>query len=188
METGIRILNYVEDFKENNALSIYRRSFMSFVDYYASLRILERRCSRLPADATIKLSLFAVIHPKIYYFPWEEMEKVILKTCQDFRSNTTSNSNPVEGQDMINKIKEHLDRIEGSRTGDKVIDSFKTLLMMHRNEQILNLQPYPLFPASIHCEAFLAAIRCQLHDSVNDSELHKLFQACPSSHTSSFIP
>ena len=178
--------NYVEDFKENNALSIYRRSFMSFVDYYASLRILERRCSRLPADTTIKLSLFAVRHPKIYYFPWEEMEKVILKTCQDFRSTTTSN--PVEGQDMINKIKGHLDRSEGSRTSDKVIDSFKTLLMMHRYEQILNLQPYPLFPASIHCEAFLAAILCQLLDSVNNLELHKLFQACPSSHTSSFIP
>ena len=66
--------NYVEDFKENNVLSIYRRSFMSFVDHYASLHILERRSSRLPADATIKLSLFAVRHPKNYYFLWEEMD------------------------------------------------------------------------------------------------------------------
>jgi hypothetical protein len=47
--------NYVEDFKEN--LSTYRRSFMSFVDHYASLCLLERRCVRLPADETIKLSL-----------------------------------------------------------------------------------------------------------------------------------
>ena len=80
----------VEYFKENDVQSIYRRSFMSFVDHYAALRLLERRAVYLQPDETIKLSLVAVKHPKTYYFPWEEMEAVIHKTCQDFNYYTQS--------------------------------------------------------------------------------------------------
>jgi hypothetical protein len=170
--------NYVEDFKENDARSTYRRSFMSFVDHHAGLRLLERRSVYLPADETIKLSLIAVKDPSLYYLPWEEMERVIHKMCQDFRP-TTSNLVQVEGQDIINKIKEHLKKIE--RFDNNVITSFKTLLLIHNeNKQLVDSQ-YPSFPACIHCESSLAAILCQLHSFQGDSEsdLRELFQACP---------
>jgi hypothetical protein len=175
--------NYVEDFKENDARSIYRRSLMSFVDHHAALRLLQRRSLRLPADEMIELSLIAVKQPPApRYFPWEEMEKVIHKTCQDFKSTTP---NPVEGQDMINKIEEHLRRNE--IPDDKAILPFKTLLEIHdNNEQKVNSQ-YPFFNACIHCESSLATILRHLH-YVDNSDLHELFQACPSSHSSPFIP
>lgn len=55
--------NYVEDFKEDDqdeSWSIYRRSFMSFVDHYVGLCLLEQRSFYLPADEKIKMSLIAV--------------------------------------------------------------------------------------------------------------------------------
>ena len=182
-EDSIPQENYVEDFKENDAWSIYRRSIMSFIDHHAALRLLQRRSLRLLADERIELSLIAVKQPPaLRYFPWEEMERVIHKTCQDFRSTTP---NPVEGQDMINKIEEHLHRIEIS--DHKVILSFKTLLEIHdKNEQRIDSQ-YPFLKACIHCESSLAAILRYLH-SIDNSDLRELFQACPSSHSSSFIP
>jgi hypothetical protein len=139
---------------------------MSFVDHYAGLCLLERRSFHLPVGETIKLSLIAVKDPSLYYLPWEEMERVIRKMCQDFRS-TTSNLVQVEGQDIINKIKEHL---EIERSDNNVINSFKTLLLIHnQNKQLVDSQ-YPSFPACIHCESSLATILCQLHSFQGDSE------------------
>ena len=182
-EDSIPQENYVEDFKDNDAQSIYRRSIMSFVDHHAALHLLQRRSLRLPVDERIDLSLIAVKQPPaLRYLPWEEMERVIHKTCQDFRSTTP---NPVEGQDMINKIEEHLRKIEIS--DQKVVLSFKTLLEIHdKNEQRVDSQ-YPSLKACIHCESSLAAILRYIH-SVDDSDLRELFQACSSSHSSSFIP
>lgn len=180
--------NYVEDYKESDARSIYRRSIMSFVDHYAALNLLERRSLGLPANERIKLVLIAVRDPKTYYFPWEEMEKVIHKTCQDFTSTT---SNPVEGQVIIDKIKEHLNRIEVYV--NQAILSFKTLLKNHTEDKQLVDSQYPPFPASIHCESSLAAILCCLHSEFDnllnrdDSKLHDLFQACPSSSSRSSL-
>lgn len=152
---------------------------MSFIDHYAGLRLLERRSFYLPSDEKIKLSLIAVKDPALRYFPWEEMESVIHKTCQDFTSSTT---NPVQvgGQDTINKIREHLRKTDGS-TNNSAIVSFNTLLRYHEtNKQLVDSQ-YPPFPACIHCESSLAAILCQLHGTgiQNNSDLHELFQACP---------
>lgn len=176
--------NYVEDFKlkDPDIRLIYRRSFMSFVDHYAALRLLERRSLYLPKDEAIKLSLVAVKDPAPRYFPWEEMEKVILKTCQDFRGSTTSSHVQVrvEGQDMIDKIKEHLGKNKSSE--NTAIKPFITLLQLHdRGIQLVDSQ-YPSFPACIHCESSLAAILYQLHSSPGQdgpSDLHNLFQVCP---------
>jgi hypothetical protein len=174
-----------ERFLEDSAGSVYRRSFMSFVDHYAALRLLERRAGHLPADEKIKLSLVAVKHPRVCYSSWKEMEGVIHKTCQDFRSTTTPN--PVEGQVIITKIKglvkESLDRAPA-------IFAFQRLLDIHEGIEGGDVPIYPRFQASIHCESSLAAILCQLHDveEGSNSDLHKLFQACPSSHSSSFTP
>jgi hypothetical protein len=179
--------SYMEDFKENDSRSIYRRSFMSFVDHHAGLRLLERRSHRLSEDEIIKLSLVAVKPLRLHYFPWVKMERVINKTCQDFR---TATSNPIEGQDIINKIREHLDRIDSEET-DEAIRSFQTLMKRHDNtdEQIAGSQN-PSFRACIHCESSLAAILCQLHtiQTDSDSNLRKLLQACPSTHSSLFTP
>lgn len=159
---------------------------MSFVDHYAALRLLQRRSLCLPADEKIELSLIAVKRSSVLrYLPWEEMENAIRKTCQDFSSTTP---NPVESQDMINKIVEHLRRIEKST--DKGINSFKALLEIHdNNEQWVDSQ-YPAFDACIHCESFLAVILRYLHvqgvNNDSDLNLRKLFNACPSSHSSSF--
>jgi hypothetical protein len=110
------------------------------------------------------------------------MEKVILKTCQDFRGSTTSSHGQVrvEGQDMIDKIKKHLHKMESSE--NKAIKPFITLLHHHNeNKQLVDSQ-YPSFPACIHCESSLAAILCRLHSSPSQdgsSDLHDLFQVCP---------
>jgi hypothetical protein len=179
--------SYVEDFKdsENDARLIYRRSFMSFVDHHAGLRLLEQRSLYLPPEEIIKLSLIAVRHPQpVRYFPWEEMEKVIHKTCQDFRSTT---SNSIEGQGMINKIKGHLYRIqdEGAII-DGVISNFINLLReIHDKDRRLDESQYPFFNNCIHCESSLATILYQLHHTLNEADLYELFQACPSSHSSS---
>ena len=149
---------------------------MSFVDHYAALRLLERRAVYLPADEMIKLSLVAVKHPKAYYSTWEQMEKVIHKTCQDFRSTTTT-PNPVEGQDIINRLK---GLIQESLNQAPAIVSFQVLLKQHATAQ----DTLRHFPASIHCESSLATILCQIHDAPNASNLslRELFQACSSSH------
>jgi hypothetical protein len=176
--------NFVEDFKENDARSIYRRSLMSFVDHHAGLRLLERRSSSLPANEMIKLSLIAIKQPPtLQYVPWGEMEKVIHKTCQDFRPTVTI-SNPVEGQDMIKKIKEHIERISGP--GAYEIHPFK-ILLTERNclENGSDFQ-CPDFRACIHCESSLAAILCEIHRTPENSKLRELFKVCPSSHSSSF--
>ena len=155
---------------------------MSLVDHYAALRLLERRSHFLPVDETIKLSLIAVKHPTLRFFPWDEMEKVIHKICQDFGSTT---SNPVEGQCMIDKIKEHLDRIKEYDDLGGAILPFEKLLKKHRDDLNMN---EPCFLACVHCESALAAILCRLHDIQGESDLHELFQACPSPHSLSFTP
>jgi hypothetical protein len=175
--------SYVEEFKdsEDDARLIYRRSFMSFVDHHAGLRLLERRSLYLPPEEKIKLSLIAVKHPQpVRYFPWEEMEKVIHKTCQDFRSTTP---NLIEGQDMIDKIKGHLHRIQDDERAitDRAIANFRTLLKIHHKSKRLDDSQYPFFNNCIHCESSLAALLYQLHHTLNESDLYWLFQACPSS-------
>jgi len=107
-----------EDSIEDGGQAIYRRSFMSFVDHFASLCLLERRCDRLPSGQSIELSLITVKHSESRYFPWEDMEKLILETCQD---GSTTHS-PVQGQDMIDKIKAHLGANSVGKN-DKVIEN-----------------------------------------------------------------
>jgi len=159
---------------ESEVGMLYRRSFMSFVDHIAGLRLLERRSINLPSDELIKLSLIAVNRPPKQgqrYLPWEEMEKVIVETCK-FEFGILKPVQ-VKGEDVINKIKAHLDSIEGCRG---VIDSFKILLKnVTVEKKLLNTQ-YPLFEGCIHCESSLAAILCGLHGTRDDSDLHKLFQ------------
>jgi hypothetical protein len=175
--------NYMEDFfrSPNEPVpSIYRMALMSFVDHYAGLRILERRCILLSEHEEIKLSLIDVKHPNIPYRSWEEMKGVIDKTCHDFSSTTISN--PVtESQNMIKKIEERIDRT-GSDTTDQAINAFKSLLKLKN----------PTFKARIHCESSLAAILCHLHGNLNShpdvENLRGLFQASPSSYSSSFTP
>jgi hypothetical protein len=172
-----------EDFNPNGE-SIYRRSFMSFVDHFASLYLLERRSACLPRDESIKLSLVSVKQSESRYFPWEEMEKVIHEMCKD--GSTTYDC--AQGQDMIKKIKTHL---EGATSGSKVIKNFQTLLAHHSGKGKASQHNYPSFDACIHCESSLAAILCQLYDShgQDDAGLGQVFQACPSPHySSSFIP
>jgi hypothetical protein len=181
--------DYVEHFKDKDGRLVYRRSLMSFVDHFAGLRLLERRSLVLPADETIKLSLIAVRKAGYYYSPWEEMKKVIDKTCKDFAPPNTPN--PIDGQDMINKIKEHLQK---SSDDVPVIKSFKTLLTIFDTQSRgLEKTKYPVFRACIHCESSLAAILLELHldDSLNhDDDLQEHFRdrASPSSPSSSFTP
>lgn len=178
--------NYMENFKESDMLWIYRKSLMSFVDHYAALRLLERRSIGLPKNEMIKLSLIAVRNRKLYYLPWEEMENVIEKTCQAFSpTNESQASSTNESQAMIQKIKKHI--LNESSTNGEVIANFKFLLNNFDMKKSLEKSQYPHFKASIHCESSLAAILCQLHDRVTlDSGLDNLFQASPSSHSSSF--
>ena len=172
---------YFHGFDTSEVRLIYRRAFMSFVDHYAALRLLERRSSRLPNDETINLSLIAICHPKLYYCSWEDMEKVIERVCQDFGSNNTSNCDG--SQNIIDKIKGLVNLNSRNKDVLKAITTFKTLL----NFSVLNTPPavYPLFDARIHCESSLAAILCRLHDHLEDSdnELRGFFQASPSSHS-----
>jgi hypothetical protein len=160
---------------------------MSFVDHYAGLRMLEQRSTFLPADETIKLSLIAIKHPKLHYRSWEEMEKVITEMCQDF---STSESNHFESLAMIDKVERHV--ISNNSTDNQTINAFKTLLDLKEKSNVVKAQlEYPSFSACIHCESFLAAILCQLHGNLNsnpDRSLLDLFQANPSSYSSSFTP
>ena len=180
--------NYLGGFSDNGLL--YRRSFMSFVDHYAGLRLLERRSRFLSKGELIKLSLIAVRKPEAamrHYLPWEEMEIVIREVCESVTLH------PVRGNDIINDIKECLRNTSESdfpsRTGRAVINSFKTLLKFCGNLKLMDSH-YPSFRACVHCESSLAAILCELHGTVGnhdaESDLHKLLKACPSSHSSSF--
>ena len=175
--------NFIEDSIKNGTGLSYRRSYMSFVDHYAGIRLLERRSSNIPPHVLIKLCLVAVKHPTLRYLPWDDMEKIIHDTCQKFSSD--SESIKLEGQDVISKIKKILDGIENYDDND-VIRAFKTLLK-YKNFVPKNAL-YPSFPACIHCESSLAAILSQLHCVLSDSDLHTLFQACPSLPPSSLTP
>jgi hypothetical protein len=180
--------NYMEDFKNENGgelRSIYRRSLMSFVDHFAGLFLLQRRSFKLPASETIKLSLIAVRPPgNFYYLGWEVMEDTIRETCEVFKSS--GESNPIEGEDMIIKIKEFLQKIV-EKIGDSadisdVIFAFKTLLEIFDKGKRLAVSQYPRFNACIHCESSLAAILWQIHgdsDLIQDSDLSTLFKASP---------
>jgi hypothetical protein len=190
--------------KDSDVRAVYRGSLMSFVDHYAALRLLERRSIRLPAEEMIKLSLIAVKSPKLYYFPWDDLVKVIEKTCEDFRSTSTSDSGPVESEDMINKITKHIAEIMARHTdtGNKdstselnnVILAFNTLLNLNKTNSKLERTQYPPFTACIHCESSLAAVIYHLHgiqvlsNSESNRDLLKLFPASPSLHSSSFTP
>ena len=167
----------VEDGREDIKL-MYRRAFMSFVDHLASLRLLERRCIKIPPDNKIKLSLIAVKQSAgSYYFPWEKMEETIHDTCRSHGS--------VQGKDMVEKIMRHVTVI-GEKC-DKVIIAFRTLLAHHNGKGKPSSFNNPFFPASIHCESSLAAILCHLHSDKRHSDLHQVFEACPSSlYSSSF--
>lgn len=154
--------------------SIFRRSFMSFVDHYASLCLLEKRSVYFPANESIELSLMAATHSKGRYFPWVEMEKIIREMYKDKDG---------EGEVLISKIKTRLQK-ETFNDKDKVIKNFKTLLAHHSGNGITQRDLYPFFPSTIHCESFLAAVLCDYHDS-QSLALCKLFEACPSSHYSS---
>jgi hypothetical protein len=164
--------------------SLYRRTFMSFVDHIAGLRLLERRSIYLPPDESIKLSLLAVKHPSppSRYLPWGEMEKVIRKTCE-----VGSSTEPikVEGQGMIKKIKAHLDNVKDCPSLS-AIQSFKTLVKFdEKGRKYCNLQ-YPRFESCVHCESSLAIILAMLHSTQDDSNLRMLFQARRSLLSSSF--
>lgn len=171
-----------EDY-ENDAKSIYRKTSMSFVDHFASLRLLERRSVRIPVDESIKLFLISVKHPVTRYFPSKEMKKAIDETCRVVGSQEDVR---LEGPAMIDKIKIHLDTIKGAKC--KVITSFQTLLKYDSGrcgETSLN---YPLSLASIHCESSLAADLWQFHHCTQDSNLRKFFQARSSLHSFPSLP
>jgi hypothetical protein len=187
--------NSLEDyagFDASETKLIYRKSIMSFVDHYAALRLLERRCTRLPVDETIKLSLITVNHKNLCYLSWEDMEKVIKKMCRDFSSTNTSNYDG--SQDVIDKLKKLIESEPDSENSLAIV-AFKSLLKFSSSSTPLNERQYPPFKARIHCESSLAAILSQLHDhgthwqdSNDEDDLRKLFQASPSSHSSSFTP
>jgi hypothetical protein len=166
--------NYIEAFKDAELQLVYRKALMSFVDHYTALRLLERRSTRLPLDETIKLSLIAIKHEKLRYRSWEEMEKVVEKMCQAFGSKRD------DSQRMIKKVKKYIEK-ESSQTTD-VIRAFKAIMTGNSNTS-----KRPEFHGCIHCESSLAAILCQLHDTPDlNSDLRELFEASPSSHSSSF--
>ena len=171
--------NSLEDYTGFDASEdklIYRKSIMSFVDHYAALRLLERRCTRLPVDETIKLSLIAVNHKTLPYLPWEDMEKVIKKICQ-----STNTSNDDGSEDMIDKLKKLIDSERESENPPAAIVAFKTLLKISSSNTPLTERQYPPFKARIHCESSLAAILCHLHEhGIDEDNLRKLFQASPS--------
>lgn len=185
---------YMGDSNNSVVGSIYRRSFMSFVDHYAGLCLLERRSLTLPKDKEIELSLIAVRNqPKVYYRPWEDMVMVIDKTCQDFMSTVER----LNSDDVIDKIKNILEMPDDDDDA-KAIKSFKAVLKNSMSKEKLDESQYPPFQGCIHCESSLAAILCKLHrdhhcdsDLDSDSELKllsKLFQASSSSHLSSSTP
>jgi len=179
--------DYVDQFKDSDVYSIYRRSFMSFVDHIAGLQLLERRSCRLPADERIKLSLIGIKPITTqYHATWKEMETVIHDTCKNFKSNLFK----PEAQNVIDTIKERLKR--DSNSSNKAIILFKKLLIIDERPGSSRLR----VNGNIHCESSLAAIICWLHchrdnilDQGSDSSWRcqqDLFEACPSSHSSSF--
>jgi hypothetical protein len=165
---------------------LYRRSFMSFVDHYSSLRLLERRCLLLPSGESIKLSLMTATHLESRYLPWDVMERLIQETSLD---GSTSGSSDQE--EMINKVKERILAI-GDNSKDKVIKSFHALLAFGRPKKKSDPAKKwmnPSFHGSIHCESSLAAVLYQLHhDNGQENDLSQILQACPSSRYSSSLP
>jgi len=164
------------DNMNSNVLSIYRNALMSFVDHYAGLRLLERRSVHLPKDETITLSLVAVRQPTLHYRSWEEMKKVILKTCEDFGPISTSKS-----FEMIKKI----ETAKFLESDDGAIVAFKKLLALNTP---LAPSETPSFKACIHCESSLATILCQLHIDYSNHSPSSLgqVQASPSSYLPPF--
>jgi len=171
--------NYMEDFKDENSQWNYRRSLMSFVDHFAGLYLLQRRSLKLPPNENINLSLIG-IRPqgRFYYFPWDVMEGVIRRTCEDVKLR--GGSNPVEGEDIIKKIKDFLlNKIGYNLNNYGVVLAFQNLLM-NQGKRLEETQ-YPPFRACIHCESSLATILCQIHgDSDLNQDLSTLFKASPS--------
>jgi hypothetical protein len=108
------------------------------------------------------------------------MEKVIERAWQDFGSTNFDGS-----QNMIDKIKKHIDSRSGNGDAPKTIAIFKDLLSSSRMNimPLTNYPQQPLFNAHIHCESSLAAILCQLHchDGLDSNdELRNFFQVNPS--------
>jgi hypothetical protein len=153
-----------EEGDSRNGESIYRKSLMNLVDHVRSLRLLERRSIYLPKNDPIQLSLVAVKHSEMKYFPWGEMEKIIHEMCKD-------------GGVIIDKIKTHLGK---TCSEDRVVKSFRTLLAHHGGRGKAPKHNNPVFPSTIHCESSLAAILCQLYtsDGRDSSDLWQVFQVC----------
>lgn len=153
-----------EVLQDHSQVDFYRRWIMGLVDHFASIRVLERASSKLPAGGKINFSILGLNRPSLLSDSWDTMSKEIRTLCQD--SSLVSKALESEGtlqpdaaiSFMEHKIKAYeVPKTENKKTSAsfeaKVYSFFKDLLSPETS-----LNPKPQFAGTGHCEAILMAI------------------------------
>ena len=157
---------------------VYRKWIMGLVDHFASIRVLERVCGKLPPKGKINFSILGLNRQELQFGSWDTIVTQIQKLCEDSSLVSKASNKPLP-PDLANKvieiIKTKINEYEAptlpsakktsGQFGNKVYAFFQTLLSNGE----------PSFSACGHCEAILMAI---IHRVSTKDDLDFSLKAC----------
>ena len=157
------VLDNVPD-RDGKVGVIYRRWILGLVDHFASIRVLERACGKLPEKAKINFSLLGLNRPSLLCDSWTSMVDNIQAICQDSSLfsmvSTGKRSLPSDlAKKAIaiieTKIKEYK---APSQSVHKTSKRLETMVYSLFKNLLSNPPKIPKFTGCGHCEAILMAI------------------------------
>jgi len=155
---------------------VYRKWIMGMVDHFASIRVLERVCGKIPPEAKINFSILGLNRPTLSH-SWDAMVREIKTVCQNSSLvlQASKMPQPPDLADTVigilkTKIKEWSKAPESvyktsARFNEMVYAFFQKLLLAKTHR----------FTGCGHCEAILMAI---IHRVRNQYDLGFSLKAC----------
>jgi hypothetical protein len=159
---------------------LYRRWIMGMVDHFASIRVLERVCRKLPPKGKINYSILGLNRPSLSSGTWDVMVNEIKTLCQDSSLVSQALKKPPPhnlADEAIRIIKTKIEEYEEQVTVKKSSMRFERTVYGFF-KKLLSKSPNPLkacFSGCGHCEAILMAI---IYRISNENDLDFSLKAC----------
>ena len=162
---------------------VYRKWIMGLIDHFASIRVLERVCSKLPSEAKINFSILGLNHLSLSFGSWGMMESEIKTLCKDSSILSKVSGKPLP-DDFANKVIEIIKtKIKeykippASESVKKTSIRFVTMVYDFFRKLLEGESKHFEFTGGGHCEAILMAIIDRIISS-NGGDLDFSLKAC----------
>lgn len=155
---------------------VYRKWIMGMVDHFASIRVLERVCGKLPPEAKINFSILGLNRPTLSH-SWDAMVRDIQTLCGDSSLASKASKMP-QPPDLADKVIEIIEtKIKGYKAPPESVKktSMRFEAMVYKFFQDLLSAKTLNFTGCGHCEAILMAI---IHRIRNANDLDFSLKAC----------